>query len=273
MHKIGVLYHPRVPATLEAAQQIRESLAQSGVSVWVASAWDEDDARRSLDGTDALISLGGDGTILRAARIGVERGVPIAGVNYGRVGFLSEYQPQDVPRCLSDLLEGRYWLDERMMLHCELWRAGKILVHYDALNDVVIGRGTVARVVRLRLSVDGQLPIRLVADGVIVSTPTGSTAYTVAAGGPIADPRVRVILVTPIAPHLSVLGSLVLPDTSTIEIAVDSDYPALVSMDGQIEMAMEANDVVRVKTSRHVSRFVRTQSQEYFYTALTKRFA
>jgi NAD+ kinase len=273
MKTIGILHHPKVPATRTFAHDLRTRLEQAGVQCWLASAWDEADAKAHIAQTDALITLGGDGTILRAARIGVEKGVPIAGINFGRVGFLAEYQPSEAQQCLNDLLTGRFWIEERMMLHAELLRGEQVLGRYDALNDVVIGRGTVARVVRLRLAVDGQEPLHHVADGIVVATPTGSTAYTVAAGGPIADPRVRAMIVTPIAPHLSLLRSIIVPDASTVDIFVESDYPALVSMDGQIELTIQSHDLVRVQTSERISRFIRTRPKEYFYVSLAQRLA
>jgi hypothetical protein len=161
--------------------------------------------------------------------------------------------------------------EERRMLRAELWRGDSMFGQYDALNDVVIGRGTVARVVRLRVVIDNTQPIHHVADGIIVATPTGSTAYTVSAGGPIADPRVRAMIVTPIAPHLSLLGSIIVPDSAVIDIIVESDYPALISMDGQVELTIESGDRVRVCTTDRVSRFVRTHPTGYFYASLSQR--
>jgi NAD+ kinase len=271
MQTIGILYHPKVPKTQDVAREIRAGLAAHGVSTWVASAWDEDEVKRHLPPTQILITLGGDGTILRAARMGLEYSMPIAGVNFGRLGFLTEYQPDQILQCLSDLVEGNFWLEERRMLRAELWRGESMFGQYDALNDVVIGRGTVARVVRLRVVIDNTQPIHHVADGIIVATPTGSTAYTVSAGGPIADPRVRAMIVTPIAPHLSLLGSIIVPDSAVIDIIVESDYPALISMDGQVELTIESGDTVRVCTTDRVSRFVRTHPTGYFYASLSQR--
>ncbi|MCA1554822.1 MAG: NAD(+)/NADH kinase [Chloroflexi bacterium] len=271
MQKIGVLFHPKIPKTLDVATELCARLGGDSVQCWTASAWDEDAVRAQLDATEMLITLGGDGTILRAARMTAECGVPIAGVNFGRIGFLAEYQPEQLLSCADDLVNGQFWLEERRMLHAELWRGDSQFGHYDALNDVVIGRGTVARVVRLRVVIDGQQPIHHTADGIIVATPTGSTAYNVSAGGPIADPRVRAIIVTPISPHLSLIGPMVIPDTSVIEIYIESDYPALVSMDGQVELRLDSNDCVRVSTSQRVSRFVRTHPKEYFYQSLLER--
>lgn len=271
MQTIGVLFHPKIPKTLDVAWEIRAGLVAEGVHCWIASAWAEDEVKANLPQTEVLVTLGGDGTILRAARMSVEHGIPIAGVNFGRLGFLAEYQPDQIVQCLADLVHGQYWLEERRMLRAELWRGTEMFAAYDALNDVVIGRGTVARVVRLRVVVDGTEPIHHTADGIIVATPTGSTAYNVSAGGPIADPRVRAIIVTPIAPHLSLLGSIIVPDTARIEIFVESDYPALVSMDGQIELTIQANDCVRVSAGERVSRFVRTRPKEYFYASLSQR--
>jgi len=271
MQTIGILFHPKIPRTMDVARELCVRLAQQAVSTWISSAWDEEIIKARLDVTEMLITLGGDGTILRAARLTCDSGVPIAGVNFGRLGFLAEYQPEQLLSCVQDLVQGQYWLEERQMLHAELWRGDEQFGHYDALNDVVIGRGTVARVVRLRVVIDATEPIHHTADGIIIATPTGSTAYNVSAGGPIADPRVHVMIITPIAPHLSLLGPMIVPDTSTIEIWVESDYPALVSMDGQVELKLDSNDCVRVRTSGKVSRFVRTHPREYFYASLSQR--
>jgi len=120
MQTIGVLFHPKVPRTLDVAQEIRTGLAAHGVNTWIASAWDEDEVKRLLPPTEILITLGGDGTILRAARMSLEHGIPIAGVNFGRLGFLAEYQPDQILQCLTDLVEGNFWLEDRRMLRAEL---------------------------------------------------------------------------------------------------------------------------------------------------------
>ena len=271
MQTFGILFHPKITKTTDIARELSLRLAEQAVGSWIASAWDEAEIRARLVGTQMLITLGGDGTILRTARLSAGSDVPIAGVNFGRVGFLAEYQPEQLLSCVDDLVNGQFWLEERRMLHAELWRADTQFGHYDALNDVVIGRGTVARVVRLRVVIDGTEPIHHTADGIIIATPTGSTAYNVSAGGPIADPRVRVMIITPIAPHLSLLGPMIVPDSSNVEVWVESDYPALVSMDGQVELRLESNDCVRVHTSHKVSRFVRTHPKEYFYAGLSRR--
>jgi len=271
MQTIGVLHHPKIPRTQEMALELSARLEKEGVHAWTYSAWDEDLIKPLLPTTELLITLGGDGSILRSARLGLDYGIPIAGVNFGRIGFLAEYQPDQAFTCLNDLVHGQYWIEERAVLHAELLRGAQGLGEYFALNDVVIGRGTVARVVRLRVVIDRMESIRHTADGIIVATPTGSTAYTVAAGGPIADPRVRAMIITPIAPHLSLLGSMLVPDNSAVEITIESDYPALISMDGQVEFSIMSNDSVRVTTSDKVSRFVRTRPKNYFYANLSQR--
>ncbi len=271
MQTIGILYHPKVPRTQDMAREMCARLEKEGVRIWALSAWDELLIKPQLPRTEMLITLGGDGTILRAARLSLDHGIPIAGVNFGRIGFLAEYQPEQALTCLSDLVHGQYWIEERAVLHARLMRDDVLLGEHFALNDVVIGRGTVARVVRLRVIIDQTESIRHTADGIIVATPTGSTAYTVAAGGPISDPRVRAMIITPIAPHLSLLGSMLVPDHSVVDIRVESDYPALVSMDGQVELGLQSHDSVRVTTSDRVSRFVRTRPKNYFYANLSQR--
>src|ERR1051325_5298749 len=136
MQTFGVLFHPKVPKTLDVAHEIQAGLAAHAVRSWIASAWAEEEVKRHLPDTQILITLGGDGTILRAARMSVEYSLPIAGVNFGRLGFLAEYQPSQILQCLADLVEGHFWLEERRMLRAELWRADHMFGHYDALNDV-----------------------------------------------------------------------------------------------------------------------------------------
>jgi NAD+ kinase len=181
---VGLLYHPKIPESQGMAADILEFLEGLGVSAWIGSAWDEAAVYTKTAELDMLVTLGGDGSMLRAARMASEQGIPILGVNLGRLGFLAEVQPAEWPDRLRQALAGDYWVEERMMLHAEWWRDGQKLGSYEALNDVVVSRGSLARVVRLSTYIDGGYLTTYVADGLIVSTATGSTAYALAAGGP-----------------------------------------------------------------------------------------
>jgi len=213
VQNIGLLYHPKISESLQLAQCLEDLLKSKGLTVWVGSAWKDEEARKHIPDLDLIVTLGGDGTILRAARMAAFQGTPILSVNMGRFGFLAETQPAEAADKLPAILSGEYWLEERIMLHAELHRQGEQQASYEALNDVVVGHGLISRVVRLTVHVDSEHVANYVADGVIVATPTGSTAYSLAAGGPILHPQLRDMLLTPIAPHRALERSLVLPPT------------------------------------------------------------
>jgi len=218
-----------------------------------------------------LVTLGGDGSILRAARAAAPYGTPILGVNLGRVGFLTEAEPETWRDVLSRTLVGDYWVEERMMLHVAARRDGEPLGQAEALNDVVVGRGARAQVVHLHTEVDGGRLATYVADGLIVATPTGSTAYALAAGGPVLPPQLRNILLVPIAPHLSMERPVVLSEGVTVRIIVAGGRPAVLTVDGEVHAEMESGDEVVVEASPHVARFARVQERTYFYKTLVAR--
>ena len=293
IRRIGILHHPRIPDSQPLARAIGESVERLGLTAWLGSAWDEEGLRRQAAELDLLITLGGDGTLLRAARLGSPHGVLLLGVNLGQLGFLAELTPAEVASALPQILEGRYWVEERLMLRGKVLSA-QCAVHrpraqatgrgtedrgletgdcFDALNDIVVGRGSLSRTVRVEARIDGDYLTTYVADGVIVATPTGSTAYSLAAGGPILEPELQNLLLTPIAPHLTVVHSLVLPSTAEVALRVATDHPASVTIDGQIDLPLQDGDTVIVTASPHVSRFVRLQPKAYFYRTLLERLS
>lgn len=271
MNRFGLLHHPKIAESQELAQQTEASLQALGASVWRASAWDEAEVLRRAHESDLLITFGGDGTIVRTARITAGHNLPILGVNLGRVGFLAEVQPWEVSNRLEAVVNGRFWLEERMMLHADLSRDESVIRSFEAVNDVVVSRGSIARVVRLDTYIDAQYLATYVADGVIVATPTGSTAYSLAAGGPILDPRLASMLLTPIAPHLTVATALVLPATARVHLEVSVEYEATLTIDGQVDVPLNNGDAVVVASSRNVCRFVRMGDRDYFYKTLLQR--
>jgi NAD+ kinase len=163
------------------AQEMVDWLVARGVSAWQASSWDEAAVEAEIENLDLVITLGGDGTILRAARMGACHGVPILGLNLGRLGFLAELQPEGWQPRLERMLDGDFWVEQRMMLHAQFLQNGKCRRAFEALNDVVVSRGGLARMVRLTAYVDGGCLATYAADGLIISTATGSTAYALAA--------------------------------------------------------------------------------------------
>ncbi|HYO50403.1 MAG TPA: NAD(+)/NADH kinase, partial [Chloroflexia bacterium] len=217
--RVGFIVNDTIQAAIEQADRMGRLLASSRVEVFESHSASPDAgvAWTRESGLDLIFTFGGDGTILRAARHAAPLGVPLVGINLGRVGFLTELNPSQVDERLPRFLEGNYWLEERTMLNAVLWRGSAMVDTFVALNDIVASRAALSRVVNCTLSVNGRKVTTYVADGVIVATPTGSTAYSMAAGGPILHPELRSIVVTPIAPYLTIVKSLVLPDTYKID--------------------------------------------------------
>lgn len=271
MKRVGLLVHPKLPRSQELAQALRAELEGRGTSLWVASAWGEAEIQERIADLDLLVTLGGDGTILRVARIAAPYGVPILGVNFGRRGFLAEIEPEEALEKVPLVLDGNYWLEERMMLQAELFRNGERLGVYEALNDVFVGRGAVPKAVRLAVSIDGNSLTTYVADGALVATPTGSTAYSLAAGGPVIAPQLRSLLFMPIVPHLTLLRSLVLPPEARVRIQVFTDHDAVLTLDGQVSIELQDEDIVEATASPHTAPFIRLQPQSRFYETLLEK--
>lgn len=270
--RIAVVAHPRLPEAVNEAQEMAHFLEQQPLqSVCWGSIYDPGLQQKICTGEfDVLIALGGDGTMLRAGLLCAPMGLPLLGVNMGRFGFLTEVQRDQWRTLLPDLLAGKYWLEDRMMLHVEHWRAEKFIGSYNVLNEVVVARGQTVRAIRLKLSVDGYQMANYVADAMIAATPTGSTAYALAAGGPIMPPELHNILIIPVAPHLSVDRAIILSEGSCVTITAYSDHQAVLSVDGQAPESMLDGDVVRVEAGENTVKFVRFQDRGYFYRNLTR---
>ena len=271
MKCIGLLHHPKITESERLADQAAADLQALGANTWRASAWDEERILPQCPHSGLFITFGGDGTIVRTARITAGQDVPILGVNMGRLGFLAEVQPWELQDKLPLLLRGQYWLEDRMMLRAELRRGEGPIRSFEALNDVVVSRGRIARVVRLETYVEGQFLTTYVADGLIVATPTGSTAYALSAGGPIMDPQLFNMVLTPIAPHLTVATALVLPQKARVHVGVSTEYEATLTVDGQVDLPLEDGDIVVVEASPNVCRFARLGDRDYFYRTLLER--
>ena len=271
MNRIGILCNPHYPQTLELAEQIRDELGQQGVRVICSTAESEErDASLSSD-LDVLITLGGDGTMLRAAHIVAARGTPILGIHMGRLGFLAEVRNTDWQTNLKRVLQGDYWLEERGMLCCHLERDGEILGPWEALNEVVIGRSGISHVVQLATFVDGGYFTTYVADGLIVATATGSTAYALSAGGPILPPELHNMLLVPICPHLSLERTIVLAKGATVSVQVESAGEGVLVIDGVNQADLRVVDRIVLSSSPHVTRFVRLYDRRQVYETLMER--
>jgi NAD+ kinase len=269
--KIGILYHPKVPATRTRAREIETFLHKKGLSVWLCSAWDREKAGELIDRTDLLITVGGDGTILRAAQVTIPGTTPILSINLGKLGFLTELSADEALPKLPDILDGKGWIDERAMLQAEVVTPARQPQVFHALNDIVVARGEIARLIRVDASINGQPLTTYRADGVIVATATGSTGYALAARGPILYPKSQDFLLAPVAPHLSLAFPLVVPATAVITLRPDTYLSATLSVDGHINLPLTNADTVTIRRSPHVARFLRVRPGGSFYGSLEEK--
>lgn len=271
IERIGIIYRERSDDAATLARTLMERLRRTRHHIWCAERDAEDDIVEQLADSQVVLVLGGDGTILSVARLCAPLGIPILGVNFGRVGFLTELEPGEVEEKLPLYLAGEYWLDERTMLQAEL-DAPTGYKRYIALNDVVLVRGAEPRVVRIQVWVDGHHYNTTVADGIIVSTATGSTAYNLAAGGPVLHPQVRSAVMTPIAPHLAADRSLILEPNAVITLDIEeSSAAAVLSADGQLNCDIAPGTQVTVRTNAHMTTFLRRRPPTYFYRVLAAK--
>jgi NAD+ kinase len=272
MQKIGVTYHPKSEAARSVAEDVARRLRAKIDDVWVASAWDDDMRERHVAGTDLVICCGGDGTVLRAARAVVPHPVVLLGVNLGRIGFLTEIAPGELFERLDEITGGAGRIETRAMVETETLRGGMGLRERStALNDVVVGRAAIGRTVQFTVRTDDTAIGQYRADGVIVATATGSTAYSLSVGGPILHPESREIIVTPVAPHLAPANTVVLPEGSRVEIQIAPRQEAILSVDGEPDQDLAGGDVVRVRTSEHTARFLRLGPPGDFFLRVGRR--
>jgi NAD+ kinase len=255
---------------VEVAAEIASYIEERNLRVAYASLYDESLRQRVQNKEfEILVALGGDGTMLRAGHLCAPFDVPILGINLGRLGFLMEVKRDGWRPAIDRVLKADYWLEPRMMLGAESIRGGKTLGSWDILNECVVGRGGVVRPVNLTAEIDGHVLTTYVADALIVSTATGSTAYALAAGGPILPPQLRNLLLVPVAPHLSVDRAIVLDEGARVRVTVRTDHQASMSIDGQPPVELEDGDQVEVRAGKYTTLFVRLQDPSYFYRNLT----
>ena len=271
LRSAAVLLHPKIEQARQVADVVCAALDDCTLSVSRASAWDVAQLRELLPHVDVAITLGGDGSILRTSRLACLSHTPVLGINLGTLGFLAEMEPAEVPERIPPLVRGDYWVEERIMLQIEHWRDGERLGTYQALNEAVVGRRALSRVVRVATRLNDQELTTYTADGVLVATPTGSTAYSHAAGGPILHPEVHSLILTPICAHPTTSGSIVVPANTVVELTARTDHEAALSIDGQEDMPMRDGDVAVMSTSPHRARFLRNQKRDYFYETLLRK--
>ena len=272
-HTIGIISRPR-----------REDLATvvPGLLKWleereVRALYDEETAtclrkqehvrsREQLaEEVQLLLVLGGDGTLLAAARVAAPRGIPILPINMGSLGFLTSFTREEIYPALEETLAGRHAASERVLLHVEFHRNGRAEDAQLALNDAVINKGALARMIELELAIDGDFVCRYHADGLIVATPTGSTAYSLSAGGPIIHPTVEAFLITPICPHTLTDRPVVVRDSSRVEVTVKGDSEGVyLTIDGQTGIEMKSGDSIRVAKAGVRLKLITPPQKSYF---------
>jgi len=220
---------------------------------------------------DFVIVLGGDGTLLSTARCVAHAGIPILGINLGSLGFLTEVKQEEIEQALADVDAGRCELSLRPMLHCQVQRDGKCVATYEALNEVVLNQSAVARITDFEVRVNGNFVANYKADGVIISTPTGSTAYSLAAGGPILSPDVPGFVITPVASHALTNRPLVVQDTAVIETRIlVTREQAFLTVDGQVGTQLDECDVVRCRKSDYQVKLFKLAGRSFFDVLRTK---
>lgn len=259
LHRLAEYLHVRGVAVFierETAQHIGRHL---DLSRWVTCGFNDIGAH-----ADLAIVLGGDGTMLNAARRLARYGVPLVGVNQGRLGFMTDIARSDMLSCMDDLLDGRFVPENRMLLDAEVIRDGREIAANVALNDVVVDKGAIGRMIEFELFIDGEFIYNLRSDGLIVSTPTGSTAYSLSSGGPILHPTLTGIALVPLCPHALTNRPVVVNDRADIELRVTHADDPRVHFDGQVTQNLQLHDCVRLKRSDYSICFLHPPGYSYF---------
>jgi len=280
MKKIAIFAKVHDPRCLGIAQELIEWLAGRGITACVeehlskqlrrpSAAKSAESAEIARD-ADLVVVLGGDGTLIAAARLVGEREVPILGVNLGSLGFLTEITLDELYPSVERCLAGAFEVSERMMLLASVERDGEVVELHRVLNDVVINKGALARIIDMETSVNGQYLTTFKADGLIISTPTGSTGYSLSAGGPIIHPSLACISLTPICPHTLTNRPLVMAGDARITIRLPMDETVFLTLDGQVGVKLVCADVVRIRQAEHATRLVQSRSKDYFEVLRTK---
>lgn len=271
MRRVGVIYNPLSESSSRGSEELTTWLRRQGLDVWRGVSREGRDDPAVIEGEELLIAMGGDGTILRAARLAIPQNIPVLGIALGRLSFMAELSLEEARDGLTRIFNGEGWLDERALLRAELQRDGRTAFDYTALNEVVISRSHIHRVITVEVEIDGAPLTHYHADGVIISTATGSTAYALAAGGPIIDPRSRALLLVAVAAHLTNVPSMVLSKDATATLRLASRHPASLAIDGRDNIQLEAGDELVVRRSNEVCRFVRVHPPSEFYARLITR--
>ncbi len=272
MTTVGIIYNSRIPEALDLSTAILHELDLSEDS-WISPAENLEVLATRAESTDMVVTVGGDGTILRAVRFTGPARIPMVGINMGRLGFMTELQVDEAMTKLPRYLEGAYRADERNMLQATVVKAGSTLTEgpYHALNDLVVARGAASRVVTLAGTIDGVPVSTFRADGLILSTATGSTGYNLAVGGPILDPESDALVLKTVAAHMGLTAALVLQSETEVSLRLEGYQAGVLSVDGYEDHDLNIGDLVEMKQSPHKATFLRANPPSYFFGTLTRR--
>jgi NAD+ kinase len=269
MRRIGFAFHPKNERAGVALERGRTWCAQRGIEAWDSPGDDRERIGSCLEGTDLICVLGGDGTFLRTARAIGGSGVPALGVNLGRIGFLAKVEYDGLERALEQVAAGEFQLEDRFRISIRLERAEGTSEEHACLNEVVVARGRRVRMIQIEVEVSGSHLATYLADGVVVATPTGSTAYSFSAGGAILDPSLRNMIITPVAAYLSPLHSVVAGEDHVVHLTLRQAHDgALISYDGQFDLPMVVGDRVEVRALADPLRMVQLNGSTPFYDLL-----
>lgn len=268
--KVSILYKENDNLAIETAMKVQEWLKNKNVecvlfhSVGAFSSFNHSEIM-AIQSSDAVIVLGGDGTMLSASRIINGRKIPIIGINMGTLGFITEIQRTDLWKSLELIFSGRYDIEERSMLNAQVFRDEETINEYLGLNDLVIGKGIMAKISDFELIINNMYVSTIKADGIIISTPTGSTAYNLSAGGPILFPTLKGLVFTPICPHTLSVRPVVLPDNFIIDLVISSNVKDIfLTIDGQIGFPLKINDRVRCRVADEKTYLIAPVGRDYF---------
>jgi NAD+ kinase len=270
--RLGIITKPDEPRATVLAREIARWAAQRGLSLLVNDSLSEIPAGalaaspgEMAERSDLLIVLGGDGTMIGTARLVAGRGTPVLGVNLGSLGYLTEFAVEDALPTLEEVSKGNFEVDRRMMLDWRVRRAGEEVGAGTALNDVVVNKSALARIIEINCTVGAHYVTTYRADGLIVATPTGSTAYNLSAGGPIICPGTEALSICPICPHTLTNRPLLLPDTAEIRLQINTrEQEVMITSDGQTGMPLMAGDEVEVNKSSKTFNTIRPKHKDYF---------
>ncbi len=278
MKKIGIILKPNAVGVNEPIKHLTQWLAQQGKEVVLDTETAKIIGKKSTHTqdqipsmVDMIIVLGGDGTLLSVARLSAGLGVPILGANLGGLGFLTEVTMDEIYSTLQKIFENNYVVDERVLLKTQVIRSGKKVEESISLNDVVLSKGNFARLISLEIRTNGQLITFIRGDGLIVSTPTGSTAYSLSTGGPILHPSIEAILLTPISPHTLTNRPVVIPLKSHLEVILKTQEEGpLAILDGQVCFPLQFGDILKIEREEHTVQLLRSPEKN-FYEVLRKK--